>query len=73
MNNNRFKAKQLKPTYALLGIVWGASFGFIFGLLFFKDYFPVFIGIEGAAGLIIGTRLDSREKDRQTYLGTGQY
>ena len=44
-NSNHLDDKTFPPTYAGLGMVWGSSFGFIFGLLFFKEYFPVFIGI----------------------------
>ena len=61
-NSNQINANRNRPSYAGLGIVWGFSFGFILGLLFFKDYFPVLIGIGTAVGLVIGSSLDSRDK-----------
>jgi uncharacterized membrane protein len=59
MNKNNDTNNQ-ETSYTGLGVVWGASLGFIFGLLLFEDNFAVGIGIGLAIGIVIGSILDSR-------------
>ena len=55
-----------KTSYTGLGIAFGASFGFIIGLLLFEENIAVGIGIGVSFGLIIGAIMDAREvKDEE--------
>jgi uncharacterized membrane protein len=54
-----------KTSYTGLGIVFGASFGFIIALLFFDGNLGVGIAIGAAIGLVIGAILDAQRKDEQ--------
>lgn len=60
MKTDHTNHEKSKYSYAGLGIVFGASLGFIFALLFSKENIAVGIGIGVALGLIVGASIDNR-------------
>jgi uncharacterized membrane protein len=60
----RNKLTRKKSSYTDLGVAFGVSFGFIVGLLFFKENLAVVMAIVATFGLIIGSIMDAGYQSR---------